>query len=54
MQSSYVVSRRAPRLVLSPGLVAVCLFCLLGLAVSTALIPHFPPDDFTWILAHIE
>jgi flagellar motor switch protein FliG len=30
------------------------LFCLLGLAISAAVLPHYSPDDVTWIMTHLE
>jgi hypothetical protein len=33
---------------------AVGLFCLLGLAVSAAVLPLIAPEVVVWVLAHIE
>ena len=41
-------------LTLSPALVAVSLFCLLGLAISAAVILHLPQDLLNWVLIHVE
>jgi hypothetical protein len=41
-------------LTLSPALVAVSLFCLLGLAISAAVILHLPQELLSWILIHVE
>jgi hypothetical protein len=41
-------------LTLSPALVAVSLFCLLGLAISAAVILHVPQEFLSWILIHVE
>ena len=30
------------------------LFCLLGLAISAAVLPHYSPDDVTWVMTHLE
>jgi hypothetical protein len=57
MQSSYAVHTEyvAPtQLSLSPSLVAVGLFCLVGLAISMIVIPYIPAEDFGWIVAHLE
>jgi hypothetical protein len=57
MQSSYAVHTEyaAPtELILSPSLVAVGLFCLIGLAISVIVIPYIPAEDFGWIVAHLE
>ena len=32
----------------------VCLFCLVGLAVSAAIAPLIPAGELSWVLAHIE
>jgi len=39
---------------LTPLLVAVGLFCLLGLIISAAVILHLPEELFSWILLHVE
>jgi hypothetical protein len=39
---------------LSPTLVAVGLFCLLGLTISAAVILHLPEELFSWVLTHVE
>jgi len=41
-------------LTLSPALVAVSLFCLLGLAISAAVILHLPQDLLHWVLMRVE
>jgi hypothetical protein len=41
-------------LTLSPALVAVSLFCLLGLAISAAVILQLPQELLSWILIHVE
>jgi len=38
----------------STAVTVVCLFCLLGLVVSAAIIPMIPPEHLNWVLAHIE
>jgi anti-sigma factor RsiW len=41
-------------LTLSPALVAVVLFCLLGLTISAAVILHLPQDLLNWVLIRVE
>jgi hypothetical protein len=40
--------------ILSTSLTVVCLFSLLGLAITAAVLPLFAPEDISWVLAHIE
>jgi hypothetical protein len=55
MQSTYTAPTEAsPLLIVSASLAAVGLFCLLGLAISVAVIPHVPAEDLGWVLAHLE
>ena len=57
MQSSYAVPTEyagPTELILSRSLVAVGLFCLIGLAISVIVIPYIPAEDFGWIVAHLE
>jgi len=48
----------AARLVYSPLLSTafkvVCLFCVLGLALSVAIVPVIAPEYLAWVLSHIE
>ena len=39
---------------LSTGLKVVCLFCVLGLALSAVIIPLIAPEEISWVLSHIE
>jgi hypothetical protein len=39
---------------LSTPFKVVCLFCVLGLALSVAIIPMIAPEHMAWVLAHIE
>jgi hypothetical protein len=32
----------------------VCLVCLLGVALSAALLPHVAFDQLGWVFAHLE
>jgi hypothetical protein len=52
------MSDLAARFVYSPlvstALKVVCLFCVLGLALSIAIIPMIAPEHLAWVLAHIE
>jgi hypothetical protein len=32
----------------------LCLFALLGLAISAAVLPHVATADHGWVLAHLE
>ena len=53
--SDFVVRTRAVyRLVPSTSFKVVCLFSLLGLAVSAVLLALIAPDRLAWILSHIE
>ena len=54
MQSSFAAPAAATPLTISLSLAAICLFCLLGVAISVAIIPHLPPDQLAWVLAHAE
>ena len=58
-QSSSQSASRGPAqctfwLTLSPALVAVALFCLLGLAISAAVILQLPQDLLHWVLIRVE
>jgi hypothetical protein len=35
-------------------LTVVCLFCLLGLVITAAIVSMIPPEDISWVLSHIE
>jgi hypothetical protein len=52
------MSDLAARFVYSPlvstAFKAVCLFCVLGLVLSIAIIPMIAPEHLAWVLAHIE
>jgi hypothetical protein len=52
------MSDLAVRFVYSPlvstGLKVVCLFCVLGLALSAVIVPLIAPEHLTWVLSHIE
>src|SRR5262249_51225529 len=39
---------------LSTAFKVVYLFCLLGLALSVAIIPMIAPEHLAWVLSHIE
>jgi hypothetical protein len=54
VQSTYVASTRISPLHLSRDLAAVILFCLLGLAISAALISYLGADEIGSILAHLD
>jgi hypothetical protein len=32
----------------------VCLVCLLGVALSAALLPHVSTDQLGWVFVHLE
>jgi hypothetical protein len=32
----------------------VCLFALLGVSLSAALLPHFGLDELGWVFTHLE
>jgi hypothetical protein len=48
----------AARFVYSPlvstSVKVVCLFCVLGLALSAVIVPLIAPEHLTWVLSHIE
>jgi hypothetical protein len=52
------MSDLAARFVYSPlvstSLKVVCLFCVLGLALSAVIVPLIAPEHLTWVLSHIE
>jgi len=52
------MSDLAARFVYSPLLSTpfkvVCLFCVLGLVLSAAIVPMIAPEYLAWVLAHIE
>ena len=52
------MSDLAVRFVYSPlvstGLKVLCLFCVLGLTLSTVIVPLVAPEHLTWVLSHIE
>src|SRR5262249_31627028 len=39
---------------LSTAFKVVCLFCVLGLALSVAIVPMIAPEYLAWVLSHIE
>ena len=38
----------------STPLALVPLFCLLGLAISAALLPLFASEEISWVISHLE
>ncbi len=38
----------------STTVTVVCLFCLIGLIISAAVVRLIPAEDFGWVLSHIE
>jgi hypothetical protein len=32
----------------------LCLFALLGLAISAVVLPHVAPDTLAWVFSHLE
>jgi hypothetical protein len=40
--------------ILSTPLAVVSLFCLLGLAISAALLPLFASEEISWVISHLE
>jgi hypothetical protein len=52
------MSDLAARFVYSPLLSTtfkvVCLFCVVGLALSVVIVPIIAPEYLTWVLSHIE
>ena len=38
----------------STSITVVCLFCLLGLVITAAIVPMIPLEDISWVLSHIE
>jgi hypothetical protein len=47
-------SRPSYSLPISNHFKVVCLFCLLGLVLTAALVPMIAPETLNWTLAHIE
>jgi hypothetical protein len=47
-------SNAAYPLLPSRSVTIVCLFCLLGLAITVAIAPVIPAGDLGWALSHIE
>ena len=39
---------------LSQYATVTCLFCLLGVAITAAVVPMFSSEDVTWTVAHLE
>jgi hypothetical protein len=39
---------------LSTAFKVVCLFCVLGLVLSAAIVPMIAPEHLAWVLSHIE
>jgi hypothetical protein len=39
---------------LSTACKVVCLFSLLGLALTAAMLPMIAPEELTWVLSRIE
>ena len=33
---------------------SLSLFCLLGMTLTTAVVPHVPSNELGWVFAHIE
>jgi hypothetical protein len=51
---SDLAARFAYSPLLSTAFKAVCLFCVLGLALSVAIVPMIAPEYLAWVLSHIE
>jgi hypothetical protein len=53
---SELVARSSAAYPLLPpsSVTVVCLFCLLGLAVTVAVAPLYPVGELGWALSHIE
>ena len=47
-------SRKIHLPVPSTSITVVCLFCLLGLVITAAIVPMVPLEDISWVLSHIE
>jgi hypothetical protein len=47
-------SRKINLPVPSTSVTVVCLFCLLGLAITAAIVSMTPLEDISWVLSHIE
>jgi len=55
MQALYAAtSARASALLNSRSFDVAQLFCLLGVTISLAVIPHLDLDVLNWVLAHVE
>lgn len=51
---SDLAARLAYSPLLSTAFKVVCLFCVLGLALSVAIVPMIAPEYLAWVLSHIE
>jgi hypothetical protein len=51
---SDLAARFAYSPLLSTAFKVVCLFCVLGLALSVAIVPMIAPEHLAWALSHIE
>jgi hypothetical protein len=47
-------SRKINLPVPSISITVVCLFCLLGLAITAAIVPMIPLEDISWVLSNNE
>jgi hypothetical protein len=54
MSDLAVRSRKTHLSLPSTSLTIVCLFALLGLVITAAIVPMIPPEDISWVLSHIE
>ncbi len=54
MSDLVVRSNAAYSLFVSTSFKVVCFLCLLGLAVSAAVLPMVAPEQLSWVLSHIE
>jgi hypothetical protein len=46
--------RATANLNISETIPMLSLFCLLGLTLSTAVLPHIPSNELGWVITHLE
>lgn len=54
MSTLSAASKRSVLPSLPASILVLCLFCLLGLSISAAVLPMYSPADVTWAMAHLE
>jgi hypothetical protein len=49
-----LILRATANLNISETIPMLSLFCLLGLTLSTAILPHIPSNELGWVITHLE